>query len=107
DDFGSGSSNLNYIIDMPVDIVKFGKNLTASFIENDKAKAVVTSVTKMAHALDMQVVAEGIETEDQCKIMSELGIDFIQGYYFSRPLPEKEYIKFIQDNNLKLGTEVG
>ncbi|MCF0128509.1 MAG: EAL domain-containing protein [Pseudobutyrivibrio sp.] len=107
DDFGSGSSNLNYIIDMPVDIVKFGKTLTGSYMENDKAKAVVTSVTKMAHALDMKVVAEGIETEEQCRVMSELGIDFIQGYYFSHPLPEKEYIQFIQNNNLKLDSEVG
>ena len=106
DDFGSGSSNLSYIIDMPIDVIKFDKDLTSSYFHSDKARAVVTAVTDMAHSMGIRIVAEGIETESQYKIMADLGIDYIQGYYFSKPLPEKDFIRFLQQNNLKPKSDV-
>ena len=99
DDFGSGSSNLNYIIDMPVSIVKYDKDLTSAYFKNPKATAVVEHVTKMAHDMGLKVVAEGIETDEQLAVMERIGIDFIQGYYFSRPLPENEYLEFLKSHN--------
>ncbi|SFN60800.1 EAL domain, c-di-GMP-specific phosphodiesterase class I (or its enzymatically inactive variant) [Pseudobutyrivibrio sp. UC1225] len=102
DDFGSGSSNLNYIIDMPVSIVKLDKLLSDEYFkDNDKAIAIVNAVIEMAHSIGLKIVAEGIETQDQFDAMKTLGVDFIQGFYFSKPLPEHEFLKFIQDNNLK------
>ena len=102
DDFGSGSSNLNYIIDMPVSIVKLDKLLSDEYFkDNDKAKAIVNAVIEMAHSIGIKIVAEGIETQEEFDAMKALGVDFIQGFYFSRPLPEHEFLKFIQDKNLK------
>ena len=100
DDFGSGSSNLNYIIDMPVVIVKLDKHLTDEYFINPKAKAIVKTVIEMAHSMGIKIIAEGIETSDSLEEMKTLGVDYIQGFYFSRPLPEHEFLKFIQQHNL-------
>ena len=95
DDFGTGQSNLNYIVAMPVDIVKFDRGMTLSYFENAKAKYVMNAAMTMIRGLNLQIVSEGIETEEQLKIMEELGIQYIQGYYFSKPLPENKFIEFI------------
>ena len=95
DDFGTGQSNLNYIVAMPVDIVKFDRSMTLSYFENAKAKYVMNAAMTMIRGLNLEIVSEGIETAEQLKIMEELGIQHIQGYYFSKPLPENKFIEFI------------
>ncbi len=100
DDFGSGSSNLNYIIDMPVRIVKLDRDLSAAYFKAPKAQAIVKAVIAMAHSMDIKLIAEGIETEDEFEAMKALGVDYIQGFYFSKPLPEREFLKFVQEKNL-------
>ena len=96
DDFGTGQSNLDYIVDMPVDIVKFDKGMTNAYFENGKAKYIMDAAANMIQGMDMKIVSEGIETEAQFNTMQDLGINYIQGYYFSKPLPEKEFLEFIQ-----------
>lgn len=95
DDFGTGQSNLNYIVEMPVDIVKFDRNMILSYFENGKAKYVMDAAMHMIHGMELQIVSEGIETREQFDTMTELGISYIQGYYFSKPLPENEFLNFI------------
>ena len=95
DDFGTGQSNLNYIVEMPVDIVKFDRSMTASYFENGKAKYVMDAAMRMIHGMELKIVSEGIETEEQFETMKQLGISYIQGYYFSRPLSELEFISFM------------
>ena len=97
DDFGTGQSNLNYIVDMPVDIVKFDRSMTNAYFENRKAKYVMDAAIHMIHGMNLQIVSEGIETAEQYQTMEELGISYIQGYYFSKPLPENEFIQFLED----------
>lgn len=101
DDFGSGSSNLNYIVDMPVNIVKLDKLLSDEYYDNPRAQAIVKAVIEMAHSMDIKIIAEGIESVDEFNTMKELGVDYIQGFYFSKPLPEHEFLKFMQTHNLK------
>lgn len=95
DDFGTGQSNLNYIVDMPVDIVKFDKDMINAYFENGKAKYVMNAAMHMVHGMNLEIVSEGIETKEQYEIMEELGISYIQGYYFSRPLSEEQFLEFI------------
>lgn len=99
DDFGTGQSNLDYIVDMPVEIVKFDKGMTNAYFENGKAKYIMDAAMNMIRGMDLKIVSEGIETEEQFWTMENLGINYIQGYYFSKPLPADEFLEFIKKNN--------
>ena len=95
DDFGTGQSNLNYIVAMPVDIVKFDRGMTLSYFESEKAKHVMDAAMMMIKGMDLKIVSEGIESQEQLEVMEELGIQYIQGYFFSKPLPVRKFIEFI------------
>lgn len=99
DDFGTGHSNLNYIVDMPVDIVKFDHGMIDSYFDNGKAKYVMDAAMHMIHGMELKIVSEGIETKEQLDTMEELGISYIQGYYFSKPVPSEAFLTFIKENN--------
>lgn len=99
DDFGTGQSNLNYIMEMPVDIVKFDKEMSQAFFENDRAHFVMNAAISMVQGMELETVSEGIETEEQLQIMQDMGISFIQGYYFSRPLPPDAFLEFLKEKN--------
>lgn len=99
DDFGTGQSNLDYILDMPVNIVKFDKNMTNAYFENGKAKYIMDAAMNMIRGMDLKIVSEGIETAEQFNTMESLGINYIQGYHFSKPLPEAEFLEFIKREN--------
>ena len=98
DDFGKGESNLMYIVDMPVSIVKFDKDMSKAFFTSSKAKQVVRAVVKMVHDMGLKLVAEGIETKDELDAMYKENIDYIQGYYYSKPLPMEEAVDFFKQN---------
>lgn len=97
DDFGTGQSNLNYIVAMPVDIVKFDRSMTLSYFNNAKAKYVMDAAMMMIKGMDLQIVSEGIENKEQLEVMEALGIQYIQGYYFSKPLPEGKFLEIIAE----------
>lgn len=99
DDFGTGQSNLDYIVDMPVEIVKFDKGMTNAYFTSDKAKYIMDAAMGMIQGMSLKIVSEGIEDEQQFNTMQELGINYIQGYYFSKPLPADEFIRFIREHN--------
>lgn len=99
DDFGTGQSNLNYIVEMPVDIVKFDRTMIISYFENKKAEYVMDAAMHMIHGMGLKIVSEGIETEDQLATMEKLGIQYIQGYFFSKPLPTNEFVQFLIEKN--------
>ena len=102
DDFGKGESNLMYVVEMPVSIVKLDYDMSKAYFNTQKAKHVVKAVVGMAHELNLKIVAEGIETENEIRTMREEGIDYIQGYYYSKPIPQEEFIAFVRQHNLKL-----
>lgn len=96
DDFGTGQSNLNYIVDMPVNIVKFDREMSQAFFRDKKAQYVMNAAMQMIQGMKLKIVSEGIETEEQYLAMKDLNIDYIQGYYFSKPLPEEAFLEFLQ-----------
>ena len=101
DDFGTGESNLNYIVDMPVNIVKFDRGMVQEYFTNEKARIVMQAAVEMIKKLGLRIVAEGVETEEQLEGIKALGIDYIQGYYFSKPLPAEEFLSFVKSRNKK------
>ena len=105
DDFGTGESNLNYIVDMPVQIVKFDRSMTKDYFRNEKTKLVMNSVVEMIRNMGLHIVVEGIEEKQQLDAMASIGVDYIQGYYFSKPLPLQEFLNFIHIKNLAVMKE--
>ena len=101
DDFGTGNSNLNYIVDMPVNLVKFDKEMVTSFFEDKKAKFVMSSAITMIKDMDLKIVLEGIEDKSQITSIQrrKINVDFIQGYYYSKPISEEEFVNFIVEKN--------
>lgn len=99
DDFGTGESNLNYIVDMPVDIVKFDYSMVQDYFRSERARIVMDATVRMIKELGLHIVAEGVETAEQLEAMKKIGIDYIQGFYFSKPLPYGEFISFINERN--------
>jgi len=90
DDFGTGYSSLSYLRNLPVDTLKIDQSFIRDIASNRSSGSVVKAVIGLAHGLTMDVVAEGVETEDQLNVLSDLGCDVVQGYLFSRPLPASE-----------------
>jgi EAL domain-containing protein (putative c-di-GMP-specific phosphodiesterase class I) len=90
DDFGTGYSSLSQLQRLDFDVLKVDQSFTASLDKSDESKVFFTAIVTMAHALGMRVVAEGVETLSQIKILKSLGCDEIQGFYISKPLPPGE-----------------
>lgn len=99
DDFGKGESNLMYIVEMPVSIVKMDYDLTKAFFQMERAKHVVRTVVQMAHDMGLHVVSEGVEDAKELEALREIGVDYIQGFYFCKPVPEEEFLKFVEEKN--------
>ncbi len=87
DDFGKGYSSLNYLKDLPVDSLKIDKSFVDGLGSDKADTTIVRLIVDLAHTLDMEVTAEGVETAEQLARLVELGCDLGQGYYFSKPLP--------------------
>ncbi|WP_218726537.1 EAL domain-containing protein, partial [Enterobacter chuandaensis] len=87
DDFGTGYSNLLMLSVLPAKELKIDKSFVASMLENEKSRKLVETIINIARTMEMNVVAEGIETDEQQAILTHLGCDYLQGYLFSRPLP--------------------
>lgn len=94
DDFGSGYSSLNYLRALDVDALKIDKEFINNICYDKNDVYIVETIINLAHKMEMDVVAEGIETKEQLDILKGLDCDIIQGYYFSRPVPE-DAVKFL------------
>ena len=98
DDFGSGYSSYGVLQDYNFDILKIDMTLVRQIETNPKSRSILKSIIAMAHELGMQLVAEGAETEEQVAFLKENKCDYIQGYYYSKPLSEEEFIDYLENN---------
>lgn len=90
DDFGTGYSSLAYLHQMPLNVLKIDRSFITGVAESDKHQAIVRSIIALARSLELEVIAEGIETEEQAEFLRSLGCDYFQGYHYSRPVrPER------------------
>ena len=90
DDFGSGYSSLNMLKDLSMDVLKVDMKFLPDKM-NARAERILASIVRMARWLDMQVVVEGVEKTEQVSFLQQIGADFIQGYFYAKPMPEEEY----------------
>ena len=96
DDFGSGYSSLNMLSDMPIDVLKLDMKFIRNIAVSETDRRLVSLMLDIARYLRVKVVAEGVETVDQLKILQDSGCDLVQGYYFSKPVPPHEFEQLIQ-----------
>ncbi|MDE2089057.1 MAG: EAL domain-containing protein, partial [Gammaproteobacteria bacterium] len=95
DDFGTGYSSLIYLEELPVTSLKIDQRFVAGMLENKKDQTIVKTIIDMGHAMELTVIAEGVETEKQFLRLRELGCDRAQGYWFGRPMPIAEFERYI------------
>ncbi len=100
DDFGSGYSSLNVLKDMDLDIIKLDMKFLDPNSHSNRGGTILSSIVRMAKWLGLPVIAEGVETVEQADFLRSIGCDYIQGYLYSKPLPEDEYIKLISASRI-------
>ncbi|MGB0132988.1 bifunctional diguanylate cyclase/phosphodiesterase, partial [Dokdonella sp.] len=93
DDFGTGYSSLNYLARLPVDMIKIDQSFVALMTQSPESMGLVTNIINLAHSLSLQTVAEGVEEEEQMKLLRLLRCDQLQGYLLGHPLPEEEFAR--------------
>mgnify|MGYP004719596115 FL=1 len=96
DDFGSGFSSFGMLKRYSFDILKLDMSFTRQIETSDKVCTIIKGIIEMVHNLGIKVIAEGAETESQVRFLQENHCDYIQGYYFSKPLPEREFVAYIE-----------
>ncbi len=93
DDFGTGYSSLSYLTMFPFDKIKIDRSFVQNLMTRPECRAIISAVLALGRGLDMAITAEGVETEEQFKLLASLGVDSIQGYLFGRPcvLPQLNF----------------
>ncbi len=107
DDYGTGFSSLTYLRDLPVQELKIDRSLIRGIATDDRSRKIVASTIQLAHALDMRIVAEGIEDAPDAAELMAMGIDVLQGYHFARPMPAEDVAPWLRARHAALRAGVG
>jgi EAL domain-containing protein (putative c-di-GMP-specific phosphodiesterase class I) len=94
DDFGTGQASLTYLKKLPVEKLKIDQSFVKDMVFNDEDRTIVEATIKLAHTLAIKVVAEGVETAETLDLLSEMGCDYVQGYYISRPIEQDQVVSW-------------
>ena len=96
DDFGSGYSSLNILLETPFDVIKLDKKFIENMMVSGKGKLILEQVVSMSNKLDLGLLAEGVETQEQVELLQNIGCDQVQGYYYAKPMPEDEFFELLK-----------
>jgi len=103
DDFGTGYSSLSYIAKLPVSTLKIDRAFIMNMTSNSDDLSIVSTIISLAHSLNMRVVAEGVETEEQARLLRLLKCDEIQGFLFSPGVPAEQIEQFLRERKCIVG----
>ena len=94
DDYGTGVSNIASLYEMKFSIIKMDKSILWNADNDESARGLMENIVNMVHGLSIPIVCEGVETEEHRKALSRVGVEYFQGYYYSKPLPKDEFIRY-------------
>ena len=97
DDFGSGYSSLNILLETPFDMIKLDKKFMENMIVSGKGRLILEQVVLMADKLELGLLAEGVETQEQIEMLQNIGCDQVQGYYYARPMPADDFFSLLKE----------
>ena len=100
DDFGTGYSSLSYLTTFPVDAIKIDRSFVMGCSISESNRVIIKAIIAMGHSLGLKIVAEGIETEEQLELLRNYGADEGQGFYFSPPVSEDQFVKLLEKGRL-------
>lgn len=95
DDFGTGYSSLSYLANLPIDVVKIDMSFVKLIVNDYKVRAIVETVISMCKKLGLETIGEGVEREEELKLLQEMGCTYVQGYLLGKPMPEEEAYKLL------------
>lgn len=95
DDFGSGYSSLNILLETPFDVIKLDRKFIENMMVSDKGRLILEQVVSMSDKLGLGLLAEGVETREQIDLLQKIGCDQVQGYYYAKPMPEEEFFALL------------
>ena len=95
DDYGTGYSNMRALASMNLDCIKIDKSILWEAEKSDLGFIILENSVRMIHQMKLDILVEGVETYDQIKLLQPLGIQYLQGYYFSKPVPKAQFLEFI------------
>ncbi len=99
DDFGSGYSSLNILLETPFDVIKLDKKFMENMMVSNKGKLILEQVVLMADKLELGLLAEGVETKEQIDLLENIGCDQVQGCYYAKPMPEEEFFTLLKEQH--------
>ena len=91
DDFGTGYSSFAHLAEFPIKTLKIDRSFVRDLANNPGHRHIVSTIIKLGHSLQMDIVAEGVETAEDAQLLQDMGADYLQGYYFSKPVPKLEF----------------
>lgn len=104
DDFGSGYSSLNILLETPFDVIKLDKKFMENMMVSEKGRLILEYVVAMADKLGLELLAEGVETEEQVKLLRKIGCDNVQGYYYAKPMPVEDFFELLQKDRQSINS---
>lgn len=99
DDYGTGYSNYSYMYSLPFSIIKLDKSILWQANENKNNYILLQSTIEMLHKMNYHIVCEGVETSEQKALLEKLNCDYLQGFFFSKPIPIEEFLEYIKGYN--------
>lgn len=99
DDFGSGYSSLNILLETPFDMIKLDKKFMENMMVSGKGRLILEQVVGMVSKLELGLLAEGVETKEQIEMLKSIGCDQVQGYFYAKPMPQEEFFELLKKQN--------
>lgn len=101
DDYGTGYSNMKALASMNLDCIKIDKSILWEAEKSDLGFIILENCVRMIHQMNLDILVEGVETEAQIKLLEPMGVKYLQGYYFSKPVPKAEFLKIVKENDTR------